>query len=388
MSAVRPETLAVVAGRPAAPGAPLNVAPTFASTYRDGGLVGYGRWDNPTWAAFEEAMGALEGGRAVAFSSGQAATAAVLDRLALGATVLLSADAYTGTAGYLAEAAAAGRLRLRRADLADPAATAAALDDGVDLVWAESPTNPLLDVVDLSRLCRAAAERGVPAVVDNTFATPLLQRPLEVGAALSLHSATKYVGGHSDLLLGVAVAADDATHAELVARRTLAGAVPGVMEAFLALRGLRTLAVRLERQQRSAGVLAERLAASPGVGRVRYPGLASDPGHRLATAQMRGPGAVVSFELATAEAADRFVAGLRLAVPTTSLGGVETTVERRSRWPGSEGIPAGLVRMSVGLEHVEDLWSDLDRALSAAAGPAPAGASPSPAPGAGAGPAL
>ncbi len=368
---LRAETLAVTAGRSAEPGAPLNVPPTFASTFRDGGAIGYGRFGNPSWTAFEEVLGALEGGQAVAFASGQAATAALLATLPSGAVVVVPESAYVGTRGLLGQLALAGRLVLREVDVCDTAAVLAALG-GASLAWLESPTNPLLGVADLPAILAGCAASGVTGVVDNTFATPLLQRPLALGAAAVVHSATKYLGGHSDLLLGAVVTGSLELRDELVSLRTAYGAIPGVMESFLAVRGLRTLPVRLARQQESAALLADRLSGEAAVVRVRYPGLPGDPYHAWASAEMAGPGAMVSFDLADGELADRLVASLRLIVATTSLGGVESTIDRRRRWPGEEGVPAGLLRLSVGLEHPEDLWADLSTALAAAlAGTAP-----------------
>jgi cystathionine gamma-synthase len=363
-----PETTAIAAGRDTSPGAPLNVPPTFVSTFRDGPggtPAAYGRSHNPTWEAFEAALGALEGGSAVAFSSGQAAEVALLADLPLGARVVGPETSYLGTRGLLGELARGGRLRVDLVDITDTDAVLSVLD-GADLLWLESPTNPLLGVADLPALLAAATAAAVTCVVDNTFATPLLQRPLALGASAVVHSATKYLGGHSDLLLGAVVTAGGDRHEALVQHRNRQGAIPGVMEAFLALRGLRTLPVRLARQQATARALADRLAAHPGVARVRYPGLPGDPHHQRARRQMSGPGAMVAFEVADALAADGLVGSLRLIVPSTSLGGVETMIERRGRWPGEEAIPPGLLRMSVGLEHVDDLWADLEAAITAA----------------------
>lgn len=342
----RPRTIAVTAGRIAAPGAPFNVPPTFASTYRDGGQIAYGRYGNPSWTAFEEALGALEGGYAVAFSSGQAASAAVIESLDVGAVVTVPVDAYLGTRGLLSDLKARGRVRLQRVDVTDTRAVLAALGS-TTMLWLESPTNPMLGVVDLPVVLGAAREAGVISVVDNTFATPLTQQPLTMGASLVIHSATKYLGGHSDLLLGVVVCPDPEGQASLAARRSMLGVIPGVMESFLALRGLRTLAVRFAEQQRTAAYLAERLGVLPVVNEVRYPGF----------------GAIVSFEVADAPLADRMVSSLRLIIGGTSLGGVETTIDRRGRWAGEEAVPAGLLRLSVGLEDPEDLWADLEQAI-------------------------
>ncbi|MDA8309108.1 MAG: PLP-dependent transferase [Actinomycetota bacterium] len=358
--------MAVAAGRDLSPGAPLNVPPVLASTFRDGTSARYGRWGNPTWEALEAALDALEGGRSVSFASGQAAIAAVLDTLGPGALVVHPTASYAGTRELLGLLADAGRVQLRPVDITDTDAVLDALP-GAAMVWVESPTNPLLGIAEVPRIVAAAGAEGVVSVVDNTFATPIAQQPIAWGADLVVHSATKYIGGHSDLLLGAVVAGSDAQRERLRRHRTLHGSVPGTVEAFLALRGLRTLPLRFARQQESAALLAGRLQAYPAVRAVRYPGLPGDPYHDRAAAQMRGFGAVVSFELPSAAAADALVGALELAVPTTSLGGVETTIERRSRWPGEERIPPGLLRLSVGLEHPEDLWTDLSKGLEAAA---------------------
>ncbi|MFI5039138.1 MAG: trans-sulfuration enzyme family protein [Solirubrobacterales bacterium] len=365
-SSWRRQTIAVAAGRERSPGAPLNVPPTFAATYRDGGEIGYGRFDNPTWAAFERTIGALEGGHAVSFASGQAASTAVLTPLAQGATVVLPQDAYTGTRALMSELEQRGALSLRAVDVTDTEAVLAALD-GARLLWLESPTNPMLGIAELPRLLEAARSARVFSVVDNTFATPVLQQPLALGADAVLHSATKYLGGHSDLVMGVVVTAHPQRREVLVEHRTMRGSVPGVMEAYLALRGLRTLAVRVREQSAAALELATRLNGDPRIHAVHYPGLASDPGHERASAQMSAFGGMVSFELRDGDAADRLVGALRLIVGGTSLGGVESTIDRRRRWPGEERVPAGLLRLSVGLEHVEDLWEDLDQALTGSA---------------------
>ncbi|GLY85600.1 cystathionine gamma-synthase [Actinoallomurus iriomotensis] len=364
----RPETLAVTAGRDHSPGAPLNIPPTFASTYRDGGPVGYGRWGNPSWTAFEEALGVLEGGHAVAFASGQAAIAALIEPLRVGAMVTVPADAYLGTRGLLRDLENRGRVRLQPVEVTDTSAVLATLAS-TELLWLESPTNPMLGVIEFRPILAAASKAGVTTVVDNTFATPLLQQPLAWGADAVLHSATKYIGGHSDLLLGAVITADEDRRASLLTHRTLHGAIPGVMETYLALRGLRTLPLRFAQQQRTAQELAERLTGHPAVTSVRYPGLSSDPNHDRARAQMSGFGAIISFEVADAEIADRLTGALELIVGGTSLGGVETTIDRRRRWPGEEAVPAGLLRLSVGLEHPEDLWEDLQHALDTAARP-------------------
>jgi cystathionine gamma-synthase len=362
-----PSTAAVVAGRGArAPGEPLSVPVALASTYRAGGDgPHYGRDGNPTWTALEDAIGALEGGSALAFSSGMAAAAAVFDGLPAGAVVIAPARGYHGVRRLLADAASRGHLRVRLADVSAGPETIT-MCRGADLLWIESPTNPLLDLADIALLADGARAAGARVAVDNTLATPLLQRPLDLGADVVVHSASKLLSGHSDLVMGAAVTRDPQMAASLAARRSVGGAVPGPLEAFLALRGLRTLPLRLERAQASAGELAGRLSAHPAVAAVRYPGLPGAPGHELAARQMQGFGTMLAFEVHDgAEAADAVCDAVRLIVPATSLGGVETMIERRARWPGEELTPPGLLRLSVGLEHVEDLWQDLEAALAA-----------------------
>ncbi|MFN8123097.1 MAG: PLP-dependent aspartate aminotransferase family protein [Thermoleophilia bacterium] len=368
--ALRPETRLVTGGRPPHLGAPLNVPITPASNFRASGpsVDGdahreYSRDDaTPGWDALEAVVGDLEGGTAVAFASGMAAAAAVIDLLPVGSRAVACSDAYTGTRGLLADGRDLGRWSVEFTDTTDTGAALAAMA-GADLVWLESPSNPLMEIADLPALCGAARPTGSMVVVDNTFATPLLQRPLALGADVVIHSATKFLGGHSDLLLGIAVSATPELGERLRERRALAGATPGALEAFLALRGIRTLAVRLERSQATAGELARRLDAHPAVGRVRYPGLPADPGHDRAAAQMAGFGAILSFELADAATADRVCDAVRVITSATSLGGVETTIERRAKLPGSDHVPPGLLRVSVGLEHVDDLWADLTAAI-------------------------
>ena len=344
-------TIAVTAGRGAAgagaPGAPVNVPVELSSTYRAGGDVIYGRDSNPQWVAFESAVGALEGGaRGVAFASGMAAVSAVASLVPPGGVVVAPEVAYKGARNLFASLAARRAIELRLVDITDTAAVLAACD-GASLLWAESPTNPQLGVADLEAFRGAA-----PLVaVDNTFATPLLQQPLSAGADVVVHSATKLLSGHSDVVLGVVVAASPDVAARLHAHRTLHGSVPGPMETFLALRGLRTLPVRLERSSATAAVLAGRLRDHPAVEEVRYPGF----GQMLAPIVRGG-----------AAAADAVCAAVRVAVHATSLGGVETMLERRGRYAGEESTPPGLLRVSVGLEHVEDLWDDLSQALDAA----------------------
>lgn len=365
MERLNAETITVVGGRgPREPGEPLTTPVMFASSFHAGGAIEYARDGNPTWSAFEEVLGTLEGGTALAFASGMAAIAAILEGLPVGATVVAPTAAYMGTRMLIADRAQLGRFVLRTVDIVDTERTIA-LCDGADLLWLESPTNPLMGIADLRTLIDAAHSRGVTVVVDNTFATPLLQRPLDLGADLVVHSVTKYLSGHADLLMGATITRDERWQHDLLHRRELYGGVVGPMEAYLALRGIRTLGVRLERAQQSAGILAERLSLHPSVTRVRYPGLPDDPGHAIAKQQMCGFGGMLSFEVdGGAQDADRVAESVRVITYATSLGGVESLIERRNRWPGEENTPASLLRLSVGIEHVEDLWADLEQALA------------------------
>jgi cystathionine gamma-synthase len=367
---LRLDTVAVTSGRPERQvDAPLNQPAVFASTYvgshhPDAGDLGYGRYANPTWLALERAIGELEGGRALTFSSGMAAAHAIVELLPAGATVVLPTSCYLGVSALVDQRAALLDWTVRRVTVADTAAVLEAAE-GADLVWMESPTNPTIDVADLPAVASAASDTAL-VVVDNTFATPLLQQPLSHKAHLVLHSATKLISGHSDALLGAVVVRSDRDdlYNRLQVTRRVHGAVPGVMESYLVLRGLRTLAVRLDRAQENAAVLAERLDRHPAVCRIRFPGLPTDPGHEVASRTMTGFGSLLAIELADAAAANTFIDRLRLWVHATSLGGVESTLERRRRWRGElPTVPEGLVRMSVGIEHVEDLWADLEQAL-------------------------
>ena len=372
---LHPETAVICAGRPGhAAGGPLNVPIVLASNFHPGADTGqdsraYSRTDaTPGWEALETAVGQVEGGHAVAFSSGMAAIAAVLDLVPAGGRILAPADCYFGVGELLADARQQGRWAVDRVDLTDTAAVQAAVA-GADLLWLETPSNPLLEVADLPALCAAGRRAGAIVGVDNTFATPLLQKPLALGADVVVHSATKFIGGHSDLLSGITIAREQGLAGRLRQRRGLSGATPGALEAFLALRGLRTLALRLDRGQANAAELARRLDQHPAVSRVRYPGLPGDPGHRTAAAQMTGFGAVLAFEVTDAPTADRLCDDLHVIVHATSLGGVESTIERRSKLPGQEHVPPGLLRLSVGCEHIDDLWNDLNTALGQATRP-------------------
>ena len=361
-----PDTVAVQAGRPArTPGAPMNAPITMSSTYVQAAPIEYGRDGSAGWAALETALGVLDGGRAVTFASGLAAATAIADLVPTGGTVVLSSATYFGIRNIFERMAAHGRLHVRLTSADDTAAVLAAAD-GADMVWVESIANPLIVVADVPAIAAGARERGAITVVDATFATPLRQRPLDLGADIVLHSATKLIAGHSDLLLGAVICRDD-VHADfLVKHRHDHGAIPGSLESFLALRGLRTLAVRLDRAEASAGELAGRLAAHPHVTRVNYPGLPDDPQHERASRVLpHGVGSMLSFEVGgTVEQTDAFLARLRLVTNATSLGGVESLIERRARYAGDASlVGATLCRLSVGIENPDDLWADLDGAL-------------------------
>ena len=318
---VTPETWLIVSGRPEpVPGAPLNVPVVAASTYLLGSERIYSRNEaTQGWEAFETMLGGLEGGSAVVFSSGMAACAAVLGQLPTGAHLVLVSDCYQGVASIAEEGARAHGWRLERLAATDPLWLQRASE--ADVLWLESPTNPLLDVADLAAICAAPRRPGCRVVVDNTFATPLLQRPLELGADIVIHSATKLIGGHSDLLLGAAVTADPGQVDLLRSARGRYGATPGMLECFLALRGARTLAVRLRHAQGSARQLAARLQAHTAVVRVRYPGF----------------GTIVSFELASAAAADRVCRATMIVRHATSLGGNrdDDGTSQCASWPGA-----------------------------------------------------
>ncbi|MBJ2120884.1 PLP-dependent transferase [Arthrobacter sp. MSA 4-2] len=374
-----PDTVVVAAGRPArehdAPAnPPLVLSTTFHETRApEPGDRVYGRMSNPSWDPFEEALGRLEAAAlpALVFSSGLGAAAAALSLVPAGGTVIMPRHAYAGSVSLATAEAASGRFTLRTVDIADTDAVLREIDalpaSPAGMLWLESPTNPMLEVAETARLADAARAAGALVVSDNTFNTPLLSRPLETGADVVLHSVTKYLSGHSDVVLGALATSDPGLRERLLAHRTLHGAVAGPFEVWLALRGLRTLAVRMERAQANAAELAGRLAGHPAVDRVRFPGLPQDPGHERAKAQLSGFGAIVCIEPAGGvEAAEALVGAVRLWLPATSLGGVESLIERRRRQPGEPAtVPEALVRLSVGIENVEDLWADLENALKA-----------------------
>lgn len=351
---LRAATYVVAAGRPdRIPDAPLNTPIVPASSFHAGGSMEYAREDSPTAAALEEVLGGLEHGTAIAFASGMGAANAVMDLVPMGGVVVAPSAAYTGVAARLRELAAIDRIELRIIDVDD---TAAVLDacDGAHLLWLESPTNPLLQVADLPACIAGGHRHGALVLVDSTFATPVIQRPIELGADLVMHSVTKALAGHSDLLLGAVVAADPQLAHRIRERRVLLGASPSPFDAYLALRGIRTLAIRVERAQENARDLAGRLTGHPSVQRVRYPGF----------------GTIIAIEVAgSADEADAVCAATGVWTYATSLGGVESLLERRRRWPlESTNVPESLLRLSVGIEDVEDLWADIDFALRSATG--------------------
>ncbi len=353
-----------------------------SSTYRSpefgkSGEHVYSRASNPTRDAFERCVADLEAGvRGVAYASGMAATAGILELLEQGAHVVAPADLYGGTLRLFNE------VRTRQAgfeftyvDFADLDAVAAAIQPKTQLIWIETPTNPLLKIVDLAAVAELGKSRDILVAVDNTFATPCLQRPLELGCDIAMHSTTKYLGGHSDVIGGINVVADAEIGRRLVSLRSAVGSVPGSFDAYLTLRGVKTLALRMQRHCENAQALAEWLQAQSGVKRVYYPGLAADPGHALARRQMSAFGGIVTIELAGDVA--KFMNSLEVFTLAESLGGVESlaghpvtmshsTVPAATR--EAMGITPSTVRLSVGIEAVDDLRADLASALTAAGG--------------------
>ena len=364
----RPETIAITAGRPAVtPDSALNPPISLNSTFTSGGPIGYGRYGNETWTALEAAIGALEGGQTLSYSSGMAAVSAVFSTLPVGAKVVASNQGYSGVMTLLSNLTAAKKINATLVSIANTEEVIAALD-GADLLWLESPTNPSLDVADLPALIKAAKSRNITVAVDNTFATALVQKPLLLGADIVMNSVTKYLAGHSDVVLG-SLSTNNPAHLKVLEdARKFNGAIPGPFDAWLALRGIRTFPIRFQRASENALELAKRLSAHPLVTRVCYPGLPTDPQHDKAKSFMKGFGAIVSFEYAgSAEATDRVCASSKVVSFATSLGGVESLWERRRRWPiESASVPESLIRLSVGCEDVEDLWADIDAALQAA----------------------
>ncbi|HLL67139.1 MAG TPA: cystathionine gamma-lyase [Micromonosporaceae bacterium] len=352
---------------PAVPGQPFLAGPVLAAPYHldpvagpQPGVDGYGRTDNASWRALEAAIGELEGGECVLFASGMAAiTAVLLTSLRPGASVVLPADGYYGTRGFASAALAPIGVTVRLAPTAGPYPSF----EGSSLVLLETPANPGMDVCDIAALSAATRSAGALTVVDNTTATPLGQRPLELGADVSVASCAKAMSGHSDVILGYACTRDGALADRLRAWRKGAGAVPGPFETWLVHRSLGTLDLRLARQSANAAALAPVLAAHPAVRAVRWPGLPGDPAADLAARQMRRMPGVVTFTLADKPAVDRFFAASRLVAAATSFGGMHTTADRRAQW--GDDAPEGLVRLSCGIEDTADLVGDFGNALDA-----------------------
>ncbi len=372
------DTLAIHAGQDADPLTGAVTIPIYQTSTFAQEAVGkhkgyeYARTGNPTRAALEACLAALEGGAwGLAFASGMAATDAVAHLLSAGDHVVMADDVYGGTYRLFARVFDRAGLTVAAVDMREPANVRRALSKRTKLVWIESPTNPLLKLVDIEAVAAIARRARALAVVDNTFATPYLQQPLLLGADLVLHSTTKYLGGHSDVVGGALVGNDPELRERLAFVQNAAGGVPGPFDAWLVLRGIKTLAVRMERHSANGLAVAEWLTEHPGVTRVNYPGLASHPQHDLARRQMRSFGGMVSFELRGGEAAARRMAArTRMFALAESLGGVESLVEvplamTHDSVRGTKlAPPAGLVRLSVGIETVDDLVADLAQAIA------------------------
>jgi cystathionine beta-lyase/cystathionine gamma-synthase len=374
---LRFETRAIHAGQdPDATYGSVNVPIYQTSTYAQPEVGSPKVWDyarggNPTREAFQQALASLEGGeRGFAFASGLGAETTLLLTLRPGDHVVLADDVYGGTYRLLSKVLAPWGLGFSTVDLRDVAALSAALGPTTRLVWIETPSNPLLKIVDIAAVTAVAHEHGARVVVDNTFATPALQRPLALGADAVVHSVTKYIGGHSDLIGGAIVTSDEEWIERLSFLVNAVGAVPGPMDSYLALRGLKTLAVRMRAHSAGAGAVAGYLRTHPAVTTVLYPGSDDHPGHDVAARQMAGFGGMVSFRVRSAEKALDVARRTRLFFLAESLGGVESLIEvpgpmTHASVAGSPlAVPADLVRLSVGIEHPDDLIEDLDQALS------------------------
>ncbi|WP_342110442.1 cystathionine gamma-synthase [Methylobacterium sp. SI9] len=360
--------------------APIHLSTTFKfPAFEQPGPYDYSRLGNPTRDALADTIAKLEGGaRAVMVASGMAALDLALSSLRPGDLLVAPHDLYGGTHRLLSFRAARGHYRVDFVDQTDPDALGAALAKGPKVVLVETPSNPLMRVVDIRRVTAAAKAVGALAVVDNTFLSPALQQPIALGADLVVHSTTKFLNGHSDVIGGAVVAADKAMGDDLAAWANTIGVTGSPLDAYLTLRGLRTLFVRVEQQQRNAGRIAAFLDAHPAVSRVHYPGLPSHPGHALAKAQQAGFGAMLSFELAGGlDAVRAFVGAVRVFTLAESLGGVESlvahppTMTHAAMDPEARaiaGITDGLLRLSVGLEAEDDLLADLARGLDAVGG--------------------
>jgi cystathionine gamma-lyase len=361
-------TRVVRAGLPEpAQGEPFLPGPVFAAPFHVSGdpaevPFSYSRYGNPTWVRYENAVGELEDAEAVLFASGMAAAAALLlTGTRPGDAIAMDDSCYLGVRRLARTQLEPRGVEVR---LAPPAGLAEAAR-GATMLWLETPSNPKLEVTDIAALSDAARAEGALTVVDNTTAGPLLQRPLDLGADVTLTSATKQMSGHADILLGYLTTRDPERAQALRDWRRDAGSIPGPFEAWLAHRSLATLAVRLERGCDNALALARLLAARDDVVSVAYPGLSGDAGHELARRQMRGYGMVVSFDLGSEERAERFLSAAELVDDATSFGSVHTSAERRARW-GGDDVPPGFIRLSAGCEDTADLLADVERALNKA----------------------
>ena len=370
------ETRAIHVGQDPDPATGAAIVPIYQTSTYVQEEVGkhkgyeYSRTDNPTRTALQEAMASLEGGRfGLAFASGMAATSTLAYLLKPGEHLILSNDVYGGTYRLAAQVLSEWGVEFDAVDMTDLDAVRKAVRDETRLIWVETPTNPLLRIVDLAEIAGIAREAGAWCAVDNTFATPYLQRPLELGAHLVVHSTTKYLGGHSDVVGGAIVTDDEDLHERLRFLQNAAGAVPGPMDCFLVLRGIKTLALRMEAHCRNARAVAWFLEEDARVDRVLYPGLPSHPQRELAAKQMQDFGGMVSFEMGSEERALDVVRRTELFFLAESLGGVESLIEHPGRMTHASvagsplEVPAALVRLSVGIEHPDDLIADLDRAL-------------------------
>ena len=374
---MRFETRAIHVGQePEAEFGAVNVPIYQTSTYAQPAVgkpkaYDYARAGNPTREALQHVLASLEGGkRALSFSSGLGATTTLLLTLKPGDHVVLADDVYGGTYRLLARVMDAWGLTTTTVDMGDLAAFANAMREETKLVWVETPTNPFLKVFDIAEAARIAHEGGARCVVDNTFATPYLQRPLELGADVVVHSVTKYLGGHSDLVGGAIVTSDDKLIERLTFLQNAVGAVPGPMDCYLALRGVKTLGVRMRAHCAGAKAVADFLQTYPKVTRVHYPGLPGHPGFEIAVRQMADFGGMVSFEVGSRDEAIRVVESTKLFFLAESLGGVESLIEvpapmTHASVAGSPlEVPDTLIRLSVGIEHPDDLVADLAQALS------------------------
>jgi cystathionine gamma-synthase len=362
------ESKVVAAGRPTKqPDGALNPPIALNSTFHEGGPIGYGRYGNETWSALEDAISILEGGKTLLFSSGMAAISAVFSLLPEGSVVVAANNGYQGTTTLLKKLHESEKLKVRFVNLANTDETMASIP-GAQMLYLESPLNPLLEIIDLPKLVAAGKAAGCGVAVDNTLATPLLQNPLALGADIVIHSVTKYLSGHSDLILGSLSTNDLALYNRLEQSRRYGGAIAGPFEAWIALRGIRTFALRMQRSQENALELASRLSKDGRVTKVRYPGLPTDAYHQMAKSFMKGFGAMISFDVnGTADQVDLMCNSSKLITNATSLGGVESIWERRRRWATeSTLVPENLIRFSVGIENVDDLWADIQHALSVA----------------------